>query len=563
MKYLILIVLILILIYLYFNYINKNVYNIKENEPIIYFLGDSKPYEIFEDYVDSLAYKLRKNNVKYKIYTQIQFTETFFKYHKSNIYYVIIHTTDILDITTTTKQNIIKNTYIINTEQLTRKTELIRVINYVKEGYKIIDYSLGNIRILDKNFNLNNIYYIPYQVNYDEIYNKYTYRPKDICSIRPTSGKHRKYIYDNMLSFKIFKLTPISGFKEKRDREILKHKMLLNVHFDETYNTYESIRCDRLIFNKVIIVSEYSDFRSVPEDIREFIVEFSNIEELKSKLETISNNPDKYYKSFWNNLDLDKIDTNRKKYFDYWLSTIITTENFNNNNDAYVINLDNRTDRWEQIQNSFKNSNITLVRVSAVKHKIGHLGCGLSFIKIIKLAKEKGLKTVLIFEDDNKPLDNFNKRWNTIKHWLDSNLDKWEIFNGGARFEGWGDITNEDIPESCKNIKLVNNIDNKEYLFTNDRILSTNWIYINSSVYNKILKWETQINQMFFNPSKDAIDRYITNLKEFNVQFCIPLLALQQSGKSDTDNIHADYDKKDRLIINIYKKIYDKYVYNK
>ena len=185
------------------------------------------------------------------------------------------------------------------------------------------------------------------------------------------------------------------------------------------------------------------------------------------------------------------------------------------------------------------------------------------FTSPIKLAKEKGLKTVLIFEDDNKPLDNFNKRWNTIKHWLDSNLDKWEIFNGGARFEGWGDITNEDIPESCKNIKLVNNIDNKEYLFTNDRILSTNWIYINSSVYNKILKWETQINQMFFNPSKDAIDRYITNLKEFNVQFCIPLLALQQSGKSDTDNIHADYDKKDRLIINIYKKIYDKYVYNK
>jgi hypothetical protein len=36
----------------------------------------------------------------------------------------------------------------------------------------------------------------------------------------------------------------------------------------------------------------------------------------------------------------------------------------------------------------------------------------------VKYAKENNLKTVLIFEDDNMPLDNFDNRWKTIKNWL-------------------------------------------------------------------------------------------------------------------------------------------------
>ena len=94
-------------------------------------------------------------------------------------------------------------------------------------------------------------------------------------------------------------------------------------------------------------------------------------------------------------------------------------------------------------------------------------------------------------------------------------------------------------------------------------MLSTNWIYINSSVYDKILKWEKEIDYNNFNLTKHAIDRYITNPTIFNVQFCIPLLALQQNGESNTsnkENNYFDYDKTDNLMIEIYKKIYDKHI---
>jgi uncharacterized membrane protein YkvI len=69
----------------------------------------------------------------------------------------------------------------------------------------------------------------------------------------------------------------------------------------------------------------------------------------------------------------------------YILSKANTKENFTNTNEAYVINLDERRDRWKQIQNSFAGSSIKLNRISAVKHNNGHIGCGLSFMKIVKL----------------------------------------------------------------------------------------------------------------------------------------------------------------------------------
>ena len=99
---------------------------------------------------------------------------------------------------------------------------------------------------------------------------------------------------------------------------------------------------------------------------------------------------------------------------------------------AYVINLDKRTDRWEKIQERFKNSSIVLERVSAIVNENGHEGFKLSMQKIIKMAKDNNLPTVFFMEDDCKPVDNFDLRWKTTKDWLDANLDKWDIFNGGA-----------------------------------------------------------------------------------------------------------------------------------
>ena len=219
-----------------------------------------------------------------------------------------------------------------------------------------------------------------------------------------------------------------------------------------------------------------------------------------------------------------------------------------NPNRAYVINLNKRPDRWDNIQKSFKNSSIELIRLPAIENKKGHIGCGLSFLKAVKYAKKHNMKTILIFEDDNKPLKGFDQRWKIIKEWLDTNLDKWEIFNGGARFPDWGKYEKQRISEYTDKTVLKYSINDNEFLFQTDKLLSTNWIYINSSVYDKVLKWNTDT----------YIDRYLLDTANFNHVFCIPHLALQENGESNTDNKIINYNTIDKTIINIFNDTYFK-----
>jgi GR25 family glycosyltransferase involved in LPS biosynthesis len=192
---------------------------------------------------------------------------------------------------------------------------------------------------------------------------------------------------------------------------------------------------------------------------------------------------------------------------------------------AYVINLDERTDRWNNLQEYFKNSSIELERVSGIRNKNGHLGCGLSIQKVIQIAKDKNMESVLIFEDDNKPLENFNERWQIAKQWLDNNMDKWDIFFGSGKIEDW-------VPDD--GIKLKYKLDNNVNLFESSYVLNMNWIYVNKSVYDKILSWTPEIVW--------AIDRYTGDIKYMRNLFIYPFLSFQDNGMSDTNAFDKNYN---------------------
>ena len=70
------------------------------------------------------------------------------------------------------------------------------------------------------------------------------------------------------------------------------------------------------------------------------------------------------------------------------------------------INLKHREDRKEHIENHLKDYNIE--RVEAVKTDNGFIGCALSHIKCLELAKERNYKECIILEDDFIFADNYN-----------------------------------------------------------------------------------------------------------------------------------------------------------
>jgi glycosyl transferase family 25 len=64
------------------------------------------------------------------------------------------------------------------------------------------------------------------------------------------------------------------------------------------------------------------------------------------------------------------------------------------------INLDKRTDRRAELEQELNRFDVPYERFSAHYNNSGIVGCGYSHLSVIKLAKERNYKNILILEDD-------------------------------------------------------------------------------------------------------------------------------------------------------------------
>ena len=162
--------------------------------------------------------------------------------------------------------------------------DLLLLTNYIVSiikkfnNFKIFDYSYENILFIKeylKHYNIkyeNEIIHLPYQFNLKEnlILKKNDEYLYDIGIINAEIKKDksnnndliylRSEIYHKLLDDKKYKIKNILGWGEERDNIINKCKIILNVHNFKCFNIHESIRCDRLVFAKNIVVSDYSKY---------------------------------------------------------------------------------------------------------------------------------------------------------------------------------------------------------------------------------------------------------------------------------------------------------------
>jgi len=64
------------------------------------------------------------------------------------------------------------------------------------------------------------------------------------------------------------------------------------------------------------------------------------------------------------------------------------------------INLDARTDRRQEVEGELERMGITAERFPAIRTSPGIIGCGQSHSAVLKEAKARGYRNILIFEDD-------------------------------------------------------------------------------------------------------------------------------------------------------------------
>ncbi len=191
----------------------------------------------------------------------------------------------------------VNNIYFFNTEQLTLPNWLRKVKNI---PHKIIDYSDSNIKCLSKAGKTS--YHIPYQVNNNEIYN-YN-KIYDVAFIGSMSPK-RKEIFDK-LKAKGINVTMIKGWDKSRDDQLMKHKILINIHRTNTLGIFEEIRCNRCVFNKMIIITEKS-VNSQDYILKDHIIECNLDNIVDTVVDTLNNYNDMHNKLFIN-FDINKIE---------------------------------------------------------------------------------------------------------------------------------------------------------------------------------------------------------------------------------------------------------------
>lgn len=164
----------------------------------------------------------------------------------------------------------------------------------------------------------------------------------------------------------------------------------------------------------------------------------------------------------------------------------------------YCINLDRRTDRWENCLYQFNKYNLEVERISGVDYpKNPNAGCSLSHMQILQSTE---YNSILILEDDVEFVDNFVEKYiqqyNKVKDWdidilyLSSWLPKGEIVEEGINkiYKGFGThsyIVNRHIYDF-----LIEKIKSLKYSLAIDEIYNLFLDKINAYVFEPGLTYQ-------------------------------------------------------------------------
>ncbi len=210
-------------------------------------------------------------------------------------------------------QNLLNNNIdisLINTEQLSLPNHF-RYCKNLPPKVKIIDYSLSNTLLLYR-FR-QNVYWVPYQINTKEIYNDIN-KTKDICMVFPGNQSVRRHNILRQLRKNKVPIEIVKGWGKNRDLNLFKYKIIVNVHFNIHYKIFEELRCNRCVFNKMIVISETSIFDNTnPLKKYMIIVPYT---QLIQKIKDVYNNYEKYYNELFDNYNEEEIRLEYQKYYD-------------------------------------------------------------------------------------------------------------------------------------------------------------------------------------------------------------------------------------------------------
>ena len=191
------------------------------------------------------------------------------------------------------------------------------------------------------------------------------------------------------------------------------------------------------------------------------------------------------------------------------------------------INLEHRTDRKIHVEQQLESIGIkSPLRFNAIKLPNGAIGCSMSHLKCLLMAKERGWPHVLICEDDVDFL-NPSLFLNQINKFLSIKTNDWDVVLIAGN--------NMHPYEHCSNsfIKI-------------HHCLTTTGYIVQSHYYDTLINnYRDGIQKLIKEPENKkeyAIDKYWIKLQEKNDWYLIiPLSVVQRPDYSDVEHTNSDF----------------------
>ena len=204
---------------------------------------------------------------------------------------------------------------------------------------------------------------------------------------------------------------------------------------------------------------------------------------------------------------------------------------------AFYINLESRPDRKIHVENELKKVGINAERFNAIKMKNGAIGCSMSHLKCLQLAKEQGWKHLLIIEDDieftNPGL--FKKKFDKFL----KTQENWDV----VLLAGNNMPPYEEVGNYCVKIS---------------RCQTTTGYMVNGHYFDTLIEnIKTGIQLLMREPQNHrmyAVDKYWFQLQQKDNWYLItPLTVIQKQNYSDIENRVTNYSN---VMLDLDKKIF-------
>jgi glycosyl transferase family 25 len=191
------------------------------------------------------------------------------------------------------------------------------------------------------------------------------------------------------------------------------------------------------------------------------------------------------------------------------------------------INLEKRKDRLLEIKNELDTFNLQYERFNAIENEYGIVGCGYSHLAVLKIAKERNYKNILILEDDFTFI-----------------VSKEEFEFELNRF--FDNVTEYDVCMISCSVNEKEDIDNLPFI---DRIIfgqTASGYIVNNHYFDKLIElYEYNIPLLektgeHWNHANDIVWR---KLQEKDKWFFINRrIGKQRAGYSDNSKCYCDYN---------------------